>query len=172
MTRAAALLRRSALACVLIPLTGIAAAAQQVTFDDAPITTCLTQDGGTACIGLGASNCTSADFGGSNVGYGLCFGAELRWWDAELNRTYTALIALFTTRDSEMDGYSSAAPRSVPALRTAQRAWIVWRDAACLFEATTWGGGSGAGPAETECLMRLTGEQALRLDQHLAESGG
>ena len=44
-----------------------------------------------------------------------------------------------------------------------QRSWIAFRDAACSYEASRWGGGSGAGPAATGCVMQLTARQALRL---------
>lgn len=114
----------------------------------------------------------AGDYGGSQIGIGNCHEAERRFWDAELNRIYRALIVLFKARDAELDDVGSAAPRSLPALRTAQRAWISWRDEQCAFVASTWGGGSGAGIAETECHAALTGAQALRLDEILAGSGG
>ena len=49
-----------------------------------------------------------------------------------------------------------------------QRAWIAYRDAACAYEASQWGGGTGAGPAATGCMMTLTGRQALALEERLA----
>ena len=50
-----------------------------------------------------------------------------------------------------------------------QRAWIAWRDAACLYEVSQWGGGTGGGPAGADCMMRLAGEQALALEDRLAQ---
>ena len=44
-----------------------------------------------------------------------------------------------------------------------RRAWIAFRDAACNYEATRWGGGTGAGPAAADCVMKLTARQALHL---------
>ena len=49
-----------------------------------------------------------------------------------------------------------------------QRAWIGYRDAACAYEASQWGGGTGAGPAAVGCMMTLTGRQALALEEKLA----
>ena len=44
-----------------------------------------------------------------------------------------------------------------------QRKWIDFRDAACAFEASKWGGGTGGGPAATQCHLTLTAQQYLRL---------
>ena len=163
---------RRALGIASAVFIATSATAQDAPFDPVLPETCLAAGKAAACIGLGAELCMAGEAGSSNVGIGGCFAAELRWWDDELNRVYAAMIDLYGTRDAELRDLGSAAPPSVPALRAAQRAWIGWRDGYCAFEATTWGGGSGSGIAETQCRMQLTGEQALRLDARLAESGG
>ncbi len=43
------------------------------------------------------------------------------------------------------------------------------RTAACAYEASRWGGGTGAGPAATACFLDLTGRQALALEARLEE---
>jgi uncharacterized protein YecT (DUF1311 family) len=50
-----------------------------------------------------------------------------------------------------------------------QRAWIGYRDAACAYEESQWGGGTGGGPASVDCAMRLTARQALALEARLAQ---
>ena len=47
--------------------------------------------------------------------------------------------------------------------------WIGYRDATCDYERSQWGGGTGGGPATLGCLMRLTGEQTLYLEQIMVE---
>ncbi|SFN25837.1 Uncharacterized conserved protein YecT, DUF1311 family [Thioclava dalianensis] len=117
-----------------------------------------------ACIGVGAQYCMAqSGFGSSNAGMGMCFGAERDDWDARLNAAYQAVLKTDGASDAEMKSLGSAAPPQVPALREMQRDWVAFRDAACTYEMTTWGGGSGAGPAGSECEMTLTARQALRL---------
>ena len=45
-----------------------------------------------------------------------------------------------------------------------QRAWIRFRDAKCAYARSHWGGGTGAGPAGVECLMRETAEQTWYIE--------
>ena len=52
-------------------------------------------------------------------------------------------------------------------LRTAQRAWITYRDAYCDYRLAEWGAGTtGGGQALAECLMTETALQALKLEGH------
>ncbi|SDZ04584.1 Uncharacterized conserved protein YecT, DUF1311 family [Jannaschia faecimaris] len=154
---------------VLALLVAVPAAAQDVPFDQTQVQACLDSASPSTCVGDEAAACSAQT--GSNVGYGFCLRAELTFWDAELNRVYGVLIDLTEAQDAELKSYGSAAPAMTPALRAAQRAWIAWRDAQCDFIRTTFGGGTGGNPAATDCLMRLTAEQALRLDAELAGQG-
>ena len=61
-------------------------------------------------------------------------------------------------------GTSGGSPGVADALREMQRAWIVFRDKACTYEASLWQGGTGRGPAAINCLMQQTARQALSLD--------
>ena len=105
---------------------------------------------------------TANQSGGSTVGMGGCLSKELDWWDARLNAAYGALMKREKADDAEYGG--EGIPAKAPALRAMQRAWIAWRDATCDYERSQWGGGTGGGPATVGCLMRLTGEQALYLE--------
>ena len=53
-----------------------------------------------------------------------------------------------------------------------QRAWTAYRDAACAYEVSTWGGATGGGPAGEDCMMRLTARQALVLEDRLRAAAG
>ena len=150
-------------------MLAVPAAAQEVPFDSATLEACLAEGAGADCIGRGAAACMEGDFGGSNASMSLCWRVEGDWWDAELNRTYAALIELRTERDDELRELGSAAPPTVHTLREMQRAWIAFRDAACAYEFAQWSGGTGGNPAHAACAMRLTAEQTLALQARLDE---
>lgn len=154
---------------VLLAL-GTAAPAQEVMFSPDATETCLSGGGGADCIGQSADACVNATPGGySTVGMGACLDQEWQYWDARLNAAYQAVMTDAKSMDAEMDELGSAAPKQVPALRDMQRAWIGFRDAKCAYEASTWGGGTGAGPAAIQCMMATTGQQALFLEAQMPE---
>ena len=123
------------------------------------------------CIGRSAELCMTenGNDGSSTVGMGYCLSRELDYWDQRLNVAYTSLRQVDRVYDAELDELGSSAPRRVAALRDMQRAWIGFRDAACLYEYSEWGGGTGGGPAHAACLMQITGKQALHLEATLEE---
>ncbi len=140
------------------------AAAQDLVFDMSATDGCLagitTLVEARPCIGSSANACMEATEGGtSTVGMGGCIRAELDEWDARLNSAYQARIEEHRASDAEFEPPLPEAE----ALRDAQRAWIPWRDANCLYEISHWGGGTGGGPAGTSCQMYMTAERALEL---------
>jgi uncharacterized protein YecT (DUF1311 family) len=154
------------LAAVLVLMAG-SAAAQDLPYSDAATETCLADasDFGaqTACIGASSGLCMDTPAGGSTVGMGGCLDRELSFWDAMLNANYKTQMARAKASDEETRQYNPNAASQATALRDMQRAWITYRDAACDYERSQWGGGTGGGPATYACLMELTGLQALRL---------
>ena len=155
---------------------GSAAAAQEIPFSAEATESCVAaaEDvaGKEACIGRAADGCMATPDGGTTVGMGFCLDAEWRYWDERLNAAYAALLQMEEASDELMKTYGSAAPSTVAALKEMQRAWIPWRDAACAYEVSTWGGGTGGGPAGTACLMTMTGKQALALEDRLRTRSG
>ena len=137
--------------------------------------TCLARAGDSgadpaACFTKAAENCMEINEGGfSNVGAGRCYRLELKAWDRRLNDAYQVLLEDAARRDADMDSYGTQAPRQVPALRQTQRAWIAYRDAKCDYVYSLWEGGTGGGPASSECLLRETAHQALALQDFLQE---
>ncbi|MGI9395022.1 MAG: lysozyme inhibitor LprI family protein [Boseongicola sp.] len=105
--------------------------------------------------------------GSSTVGMGYCLSRELEYWDARLNIAYKLLRDVDRAEDAELAAVNSSAPIRAKALRDMQRSWIGYRDAACFYDYSEWGGGTGGGPAHAACLMRITGVQALRLEEKL-----
>ena len=91
-----------------------------------------------------------------------------QYWDGAARTGPMALSwSSRTAADAELKELGSAAPSPAAALREMQRAWTAYRDAACAYEASTWGGGHRGGPAANQCMMLLTGRQALALEDRL-----
>ena len=155
---------RKTVAAILI-LLGVPAAAQEPSYDPAILTACLEaqKDRPDACIGMASAKCQEGDGGETTVGMGFCLRGEADQWDGLLNAAYGTVLAQSETTDAEMKELGSAAMPQAPALREMQLRWIAFRHAACNYEATRWGGGTGAGPAAADCVMKLTARQALHL---------
>lgn len=156
-------------ALALLLLTAVPAAAQDLSFDPAPLAACVAGGGGRDCIGTAAAACMGATEGGeTTLGMGACLARELAWWDAELNAAYQDLRAQEARADRAAEPVPGLPPRpsSRDAIRDVQRAWIAWRDAACGYLALQYWGGTMAGLARTDCLLTLTGEQALTLHSY------
>lgn len=160
------------LSAVLAAVAGSAAMAQDIRFSPEATEACLADAEGHArldCTGRSADACIDATSDGyTTVGMGMCLGRERDWWDARLNAAYRALMAESERMDDEMRDFGSATPPQAPALRDMQRAWIGFRDAACAYERSTWGGGTGGAPASVECALDHTAAQALALEDRLA----
>ncbi|MEQ6248364.1 lysozyme inhibitor LprI family protein [Sulfitobacter sp. HNIBRBA3233] len=151
----------------VLALSAGALHAQDLPYSDTPTLSCL-QDAETytarlACAGASAQACIDTPEGGSTVGTGGCLDRERLFWDALLNEYYQAALSQAVAYDKDLDALDSATPRQAVALRAMQRSWIVFRDAACAYEASRWGGGTGAGPAAIGCAMQQTARQALSL---------
>lgn len=162
-----------ALAVVLAP---VAAWADEdgLTFSPKATEACLKAAGDMAaerlCIGASANACMEATEGGySTYGMGGCISREIDYWDARLNAAYKEAMKSAKQADKDNGAGTNGPQSQAVALRDMQRAWIPYRDAACLWEYSKWGGGTGGGPASASCLMTLTGEQALVLEHSSLE---
>jgi uncharacterized protein YecT (DUF1311 family) len=146
------------------------AQAQELIYSDDATWNCLATTSGRlarmGCVGLSADACMQATPSGeTTVGMGGCLDRELRYWDQVLNSTYGQYQERASALDAENATISDNLPKLSVPLREMQRAWIPFRDATCDYERAQWGGGSGGGPATLRCHMRVTGEQALALDE-------
>ncbi len=80
-----------------------------------------------------------------------CAGAELKTADAQLNAAYAAVRQRLSD-----DGQKR--------LRDAERAWIAYRDAECMFRSSGDDGGSAAAMVDVQCQAELTNERAKYLE--------
>lgn len=83
-----------------------------------------------------------------------CAGRDLEFWDGILNTAYQQVIAQSDATREE-------------SLRSAQRAWITYRDLTCEMEASRYEGGSIAPMIRLGCLSRLTERRARDLETYL-----
>ena len=153
-----------------------ALARENLRFDPAALGACVEGGGGGDCIGQAADACMAATEGGySNRGMIACIAAELAWWEAGLDASYKELHTREQKLDSELsEGIAGMPPRpsGADSLRDLQRAWTVYRDASCDYEALDWWGGTGAGLMIVSCRLQMTADQALQLRDYLTERMG
>lgn len=118
-------------------------------------TACLaasaSREGDAACADRLQALCVSEGPAGETTpGLAACGPALARVWDDELNRLWPSALAAQDEAEGER-------------LRAAQRAWIAFRDAECLFEAARWEGGSMGAYAGGFCVAGMTAERVADL---------
>ena len=99
--------------------------------------------------------CKKAEQTGVTVDLVECSSKKLAAADADLNKTYRELIAKLGDKNWELK------------LRTAQQAWIKYRDAKCDFESELSGGGSAATFEYNFCLADVTTARTKELRETL-----
>jgi len=90
-----------------------------------------------------------------------CAHADYEDADKELNELWPDVVAAARQSDEYVaeQAKSMGVPTTLEALRTAQRAWISFRDAQCEYEAYEMFGGTGQPMVGSLCLARLTRER-------------
>lgn len=152
-----------ALSLLLAAAAAAPAVAQDLVFSPRATESCLASGADFRdCIGLSAEACINDTPGGyATVAMSGCNYRELEWWDARLNTSYGFALRHAKQFDKDNEGFG---PSMEEALREMQRAWIVFRDNTCAYERSFWGGGTGGGPAEAACQLRVTAEQTWYLE--------
>jgi uncharacterized protein YecT (DUF1311 family) len=99
-----------------------------------------------------------------------CAGVDYEDADAELNALWPDIVAAAKSNDEYVADMAKerGVPTTLEALRTAQRAWIKFRDAQCEYEAYEVFGGTAQPMVGSLCLERLTRERIEVLTQALA----
>lgn len=149
------------------------AVAQDVNLDRQVVTGCFASadTGETAppCIGAATSRCIDATpNGNTTVGMASCAAAETAIWDEFLNTTYQDLRAQM--REMDVDEYAGDVSRA-DALRDAQRAWIVFRDAECNFQWAMFQEGTIRSLVASGCMQNMTARRAFELRVHMEMPG-
>lgn len=127
---------------------------------------CLGARGADDCIGAAFNACERADPAQNQTTAGMAECANLlrEVWDDALNREYAALMDRFARDDAvEADYRPEGALLRVDTMRTAQRAWIAFRDADCSNAYARWGNGSMRLIAGSLCRMRMTADRTIEL---------
>lgn len=135
----------------------------------ADLRACLAAGAGTgaaarACIGVVTDPCQDAGPGGqTTLGMVDCLRRETRAWDRLLDEEYAAATAWAQVEDdAERPLFPEFAARA-EALRTAQAAWVAFRDAECRLAYAAWGAGSIRSIAGAVCHRDMTAERAIAL---------
>ena len=169
--------------CLRRPLLSLAAGAmvalpfpsdaqEDVLFSIDPTESCLAAapdlPGAYGCIGKSASTCmTASDAGRSRDGSIACLDHEIFWWEARLTKAEAELREKALLQDSA-NGFDADAPWSLQFSLTGMTdAWSAFRDAACTYAIAKYSGGSGMGAANLRCLLELTGQRALWLENEV-----
>ncbi len=164
MEKVAALAGFALVACGFV---GSAEAEVQVPYDPVILDVCLAAGHGDDCAGIASGRCMQEEGFYSTVGMVACLNREGDHWADLLDEAFATLVDQAKSQDDELAELGSAAAKSEPQLRDMQSNWVAFRDAACGYEASRWGGGTGAGPAAAECAMRMTADQVMRLRGHI-----
>ena len=98
-----------------------------------------------------------------------CAGIDYEKADADLNAIWPDIVAAAKSNDEYVadEARNRGVPTTLEALRTAQRAWIKFRDAQCEYEAYEVFGGTMQPMVGSMCLARLTRERIAVLAQVL-----
>jgi uncharacterized protein YecT (DUF1311 family) len=122
------------------------------------IAACLADNAGeselvqmSSCIGLVAGPCPDAP-GANTFTIVACHMREEKIWDAYLNDWY-----------GEAQDKLKDEPGAASALKEAERAWIVFRDAKCEYWEKRYEGGTFASVMAGDCMRIETGRRALEM---------
>ena len=142
--------------------------AQDVTYSDEATAACLDTVQGMAradCAGASALACmTRSPDGNSTMGNVACLDSEIAFWDSRLAdlRERAMAKAAGTDKASLTDGLGQSFMAET--LTGMEAAWSSFAEARCTFERAQYRDGSGGGPAELRCYLRMMGEQAAYLE--------
>lgn len=101
-----------------------------------------------------ASAAGACDNANTQADINKCMATELSTEDNKLNRSYSDLQRLLNTSEKKQ-------------LKTAQLAWIDFRDKACKFSARSFSGGSAYSMALNGCLTTYTHQRRVQLNEDI-----
>lgn len=160
---------RSILA-LLIALALPGTAAAQILFSPEPVAACMekarTAGDRAACIGRAAEACRAATRGATEVDAATCLNGETEWWQLRLEEAHARMKTRAALLDVEhARSISQGAPKLTDDLALFQAAWKDWSERRCFFEAMLLRGRPDRMVKASDCMLRVTAEQALLLDE-------
>ncbi len=96
---------------------------------------------------------TRCDGFSTTVQISSCLNGILAEEDARLNTAYRGAMTVMKATDA---GLPASLKGAEAALRTAQRAWVTFRDTGCAAEGFRYRGGTAEGLTVAQCLIRTT----------------
>ncbi|WAJ26176.1 lysozyme inhibitor LprI family protein [Antarcticirhabdus aurantiaca] len=116
-----------------------------------------------ACIDVVANPCVEEPDGSTTVGITECLSREEAAWDVLLNERYEAQVKSAKAMDAELKGNAATenATSVLKSLKTAQRAWIAYRDAECERRWANYQGGTIASNIAAACTRDMTANRAI-----------
>jgi len=123
------------------------------------------------CIGIVANPCQQAPEGGTTQGMNQCLAREADAWDAVLNRLWPKMMTRSREVDAANETEGLALDTAAETLLSAQRAWIVFRDAECRHNYASWGLGSFRTVAHSACRLDLTARRVVDFHARLVNGG-
>ena len=131
------------------------------------VTTGWPRDVLTLCTGIVSDPCQEAPGGETTQGMNQCLAREADAWDVVLNREWPKLMTQAREVDAahETTGYSLDS--AAETLHSAQRAWVVFRDAECRHNYASWGAGSFRSIAHSACRLDLTARRVVAFHARL-----
>lgn len=85
-----------------------------------------------------------------------CAGKRYKQADEELNKVYQRLMSKLSADEKT-------------SLKTAQQAWLKYRDTNCDFESFMYRGGTMAPLVEAECMVAMTNSRTKELKQQIED---
>jgi uncharacterized protein YecT (DUF1311 family) len=156
-------------------LAALPAQADQLQDDADALESCMVtawpRDALALCTGIVSDPCQAEPGGQTTLGMNQCLAREADAWDAVLNRQWPKLM----TRAREVDAANQTTVPTLDSaaetLRSAQRAWIVFRDAECRHNYAIWGMGSFRSVAHSACRLDLTARRVVDFHARLVTGG-
>ena len=156
---------RVALAVAALLLIALPARAGEAEADADALQSCIEtgwpRDVLVLCTGIVADPCQATPGGETTAGMNQCLDREADAWDVVLNRLWPEVMTRAREVDAATDPAGPAIDSAAETLRSAQRAWIVFRDAECRHNYASWGRGSFRDIAHAACRLDLTARRVI-----------
>lgn len=122
-----------------------------ISFTAACMEDAITSEERSFCVGASTRQCI--EHLGDPAVVLACAQAETAWWSERMATVFKQI-----SRSAEVDADQAKA------LAQMQAAWLAYRNTSCAFERAF---GAEQGLVETECLLWMTGDQAVYLEDYM-----